>query len=111
MKAIIKATGETVDVVFESSYVKDGVKVSLWTDGKKEYSKDSLNFNDSDMPSEQRMRYELLKISIQGILSCEKIMGGTYITSKENGTSAESLIVKTSLGLVDEAMKQLKGNQ
>ena len=57
------------------------------------------------------MRYELLKISIQGILSCDKIMGGIYITSKENGTSAESIIVKTSLGLVDEAMKQLKGNQ
>ena len=35
MKAKIKATGEIVDVVFESSYVKDGVKVSLWTDGKK----------------------------------------------------------------------------
>ena len=108
MRARVKATGEIVDVVFESSYVKDGVKVSLWTDGKKEYSKDSLDFIDTDMPSEKRMRYELLKISIQGILSCDKIMGGIYITSKENGTSAESIIVKTSLGLVDEAMKQLK---
>ena len=58
---------------------------SLWTDGKKEYSKDSLDFIDSNIPSEQRMRYELLKISIQGILSCDKIMGGIYITSKENG--------------------------
>ena len=44
MKARVKATGEIVDVVFESSYVKDGVKASLWTDGKKEYSKDSLDF-------------------------------------------------------------------
>ena len=59
MKARVKATGEIVDVVFESSYVKDGVKVSLWTDGKKEYSKDSLDFIDTDIPSEQRMRYEL----------------------------------------------------
>ena len=67
MKAIIKATGETVDVVFESSYVKDGV--SLWTDGKKEYSRQSLNFNYSDMPFKQCMRYELAKAAMQGELS------------------------------------------
>ena len=44
MKAIIKATGETVDVVFESSYVKDGV--SLWTDGKEEREKAIKKFRE-----------------------------------------------------------------
>ena len=95
MKAKIKATGEIVDVVFESSYVKDGV--SLWTDGK--YSKDSLNFIDSDMPSEQRMRYELAKAAIQGIISnSNRIINGGAI--KENSNLA--------ISYADEIIKQLK---
>lgn len=36
MKAVVKTTGEIVDVVFENTYVKDGVKISVWTDGKKD---------------------------------------------------------------------------
>ena len=97
MKAIIKATGETVDVVFESSYVKDGV--SLWTDGKKEYSKDSLDFIDSNIPSEQRMRYELTKAAIQGIISnSNRIINGGAI--KENSNLA--------ISYADEIIKQLK---
>ena len=44
MKARVKATGEIVDVVFESSYVKDGV--SLWTDGKKEREKAIKKFRE-----------------------------------------------------------------
>lgn len=97
MKAIIKATGEIVDVVFESSYVKDGV--SLWTDGKKEYSKDSLDFIDSNIPSEQRMRYELTKAAIQGIISnSNRIINGGAI--KENSNLA--------ISYADEIIKQLK---
>ena len=97
MKAIIKATGEIVDVVFESSYVKDGV--SLWTDGKKEYSKDSLDFIDSNIPSEQRMRYELTKAAIQGIISnSNRIINGWAI--KENSNLA--------ISYADEIIKQLK---
>ena len=99
MKARVKATGEIVDVVFESSYVKDWVKVSLWTDGKKEYSKDSLDFIDSNIPSEQRMRYELTKAAIQGIISNSNriINGGTI---KENSNLA--------ISYADEIIKQLK---
>lgn len=102
MKARVKATGEIVDVVFESSYVKDGVKVSLWTDGKKEYSKDSLDFIDTDMPSEQRMMYELAKATIQGILSNSKRIIDE-VAIKENSHLA--------ISYADEIMKQLKGNQ
>ena len=97
MKARVKATGEIVDVVFESSYVKDGV--SLWTDGKKEYSKDSLDFIDSNIPSEQRMRYELTKAAIQGIISnSNRIINGGAI--KENSNLA--------ISYADEIIKQLK---
>ena len=97
MKARVKATGEIVDVVFESSYVKDGV--SLWTDGKKEYSKDSLDFIDSNIPSEQRMRYELIKAAIQGIISnSNRIINGGAI--KENSNLA--------ISYADEIIKQLK---
>lgn len=99
MKARVKATGETVDVVFESSHVKDGVKVSLWTDGKKEYSKDSLDFIDTDMPSEQRMRYELSKAAMQGILS--NLCGS--INREE--------IVKVAIKCADEVIKQLKESE
>jgi hypothetical protein len=99
MKARIKATGEIVDVVFESSYVKDGVKVSLWTDGKKEYSKDSLDFIDTDMPSDRRMRYELVKAVVPTIY---KMLYGKL--SNEN-------IVKDTLEIIDEVIKQLKESE
>ena len=108
MKAKVKVTGEIVDVVFESSYVKDGVKVSLWTDGKKEYSKDSLNFIDTDMPSEQRMRYELAKAAMQGILSSETIMDSLSENSKYSNVALSSIVVKYSRELADEMIKQLK---
>ena len=97
MKARVKATGEIVDVVFESSYVKDGVKVSLWTDGKKEYSKDSLNFNDSDMLSEQRMRYELIKLIIP-----------PYMRNERRAFDSNSQIAYSIVDIVDEIIKQLK---
>ena len=101
MKARVKATGEIVDVVFESSYVKDGVKVSLWTDGKKEYSKDSLDFIDSDIPSEQRMRYELVKSAMQAM--CVDVL------CKPKGV--EKIIASVSLKIANEVIKQLKESE
>ena len=98
MKARVKATGVIVDVVFESSHVKDGVKISVWTDGKKEYSRQSLNFNYSDMPSKQCMRYELTKDIAQGL--CTNLYP---ILNRDYETIAEE-----SIRLADEIIKKLK---
>ena len=98
MKAVVKATGEIVDVVFENTYVKDGVKISVWTDGKKEYSKQSLNFNYSDMPSKRYMRYELTKDIAQGL--CTNLYP---ILNRDYETIAEE-----SIRLADEIIKKLK---
>ena len=104
MKARVKATGEIVDVVFESSYVKDGV--SLWTDGKKEYSKDSLDFIDSDIPSEQRMRYELTKTAMHAILTGDFYKRYTIRDDLQYGGVANEAI-----NIADEIIKQLKERQ
>ena len=103
MKARIKETGKIVEVI-ESN--------NTWYDKLNDeyYLSSDLDFNYYDMPSEQRIKYELLKISIQGILSSNRLMDGIYNISKENNSDVESIIVKTARGLTDEAMKQLKEN-
>ena len=64
MKARIKETGKIVEVI-ESN--------NTWYDKLNDeyYLSSDLDFNYYDMPSEQRIKYELLKISIQGIFMCE----------------------------------------
>ena len=103
MKARIKETGKIVEVI-ESN--------NTWYDKLNDeyYLSSDLDFNYYDMPSEQRIKYELLKISIQGILSSERLMDGIYNNSKESNINKESIIVKIARGLTDEAMKQLKEN-
>jgi len=103
MKARIKETGKIVEVI-ESN--------NTWYDKLNDeyYLSSDLDFNYYDMPSEQRIKYELLKISIQGILSSNQFMNGIFNISNENNFDVESIIVKTARALTDEAMKQLKEN-
>lgn len=109
MKARIKETGEIVNVtnlfddgtaeIGENTYIKVS-QIDMDLDGTEGF----------DMPSEQRIKYELLKISIQGILSSNRLMDGIYNTSKESNIDVESIIVKTARGLTDETIKQFKEN-
>ena len=103
MRARIKETGNIVEVIKSNN---------IWYDKLNDeyYFLSDLDFNCSDMPSEQLMRYELLKISIQGILSSDRFMDGIYNTSKESNIDVESIIVKTARGLTDETIKQFKEN-
>ena len=94
MKAKLKDTGEVVNII------------NLFDDGTAEteyhsYIKVSklifdFDYNDSDMPSENRMRYELSKAAMQGILS--NLCGN--INREE--------IVKVAIKCADEMIKQLK---
>ena len=68
--------------------------------GSASFSLDEVELiNDSDMPLENRMRYELAKAAMQGILS--KLCGS--INREE--------IVKVAIKCADEAIKQLKENK
>ena len=98
MKARVKATGEIVDVtnlfddgtaeIGENNYIKVS-KIYMDLDGT-----DRL-----DMPSEQRMRYELSKAAMQGILS--NLCGS--INSEE--------IVEVAIKCANEMIKQLKESE
>ena len=103
MKARVKATGEIVDVVFlNESVCSDGEKIYIWTDGKRDYLQDKLDFNYSDMPSEQRMRYELTKIAMQSILMRDFYKKHPIPYVQYTELSAESIRI------ADEIIKQLK---
>lgn len=73
MKARVKETGEIIIVEEINS---DGHRNLVYKDCShedgKEYYAYELEFINSDMPSEQRMKYELVKAAIQGILSNSK---------------------------------------
>ena len=98
MKAVVKTTGEIVDVtnlfddgtaeIGENTYMKVS-QIDMGLDGT-----DGL-----DMPSEQRMRYELAKAAMQGGLS------------NSNETMVEMDITKvTSMAIrfADKMIKELK---
>ena len=97
MLAKLKDTGEVVNII------------NLYDDGTAEteyhsYIKVSklifdLDDNDSDMPSENRMRYELAKSAMQGILSN---LCGNIIREE---------IVKVAIKCADEIIKQLKESE
>ena len=103
MKAKLKDTGEVVNII------------NLFDDGTAEteyhsYIKvsklifDFFDFddNDSDMPSENRMRYELAKAAMQGILA------------NPNRSIIDMTIEETSslaIKCADEVIKQLKESE
>ena len=68
--------------------------------GSASFSLDEVELiNDSDMPSENRMRYELSKAAMQGILSN---LCGNIIREE---------IVKVAIKCADEVIKQLKESE
>ena len=109
MKARIKATGNVYRVLQYTDcetirYVelynvetKDNIENKY---GSKTFPLDEVELlNDTDMPSEQRMRYELAKAAMQGIVSnSERIINGNAI--EENSYLA--------ISYADEMIKQLK---
>ena len=97
MKAKLKDTGEVVNII---NLYDDGTAETEYHSYIK-VSKLIFDFddNDSDMPSEKRMRYELAKAAMQGILS--NLCGS--INREE--------IVKVAIKCADEAIKQLKESE
>ena len=94
MLAKLKDTGEVVNII---NLFDDGTAETEYHSYIK-VSKLIFDFddNDSDMPSENRMRYELSKAAMQGILS--NLCGS--INREE--------IVKVAIKCADEMIKQLK---
>lgn len=98
MKARVKATGVIVDVtnlfddgtaeIGENTYMKVS-QIDMDLDGTEGF----------DMLSEQRMRYELSKAAMQGILSN---LCGNIIREE---------IVKVAIKCADEVIKQLKESE
>ena len=97
MKARIKATGEIVNLPDNENIM---VEVRDNYGGRIiKYSINELEIIDenSDMPSEQRMRYELIKYAMPSL-----------IESKYRTSNAVPNIVKDTLEIIDEVIKQLK---
>ena len=106
MKARVKATGEIINIADYSTITLDkcdsyGVPIDYTLDEVEiinEPTQQKLE-SDSDMPSEQRMRYELAKAAMQGGLS------------SSNETMVEMDIAKvTSMAIrfADKMIKELK---
>ena len=97
MLAKLKDTGEVVNII---NLFDDGTAETEYHSYIK-VSKLIFDFddNDSDMPSENRMRYELSKAAMQGILSN---LCGNIIREE---------IVKVAIKCADEAIKQLKESE
>ena len=97
MKAKLKDTGEVVNII---NLYDDGTAETEYHSYIK-VSKLIFDFddNDSDMPSENRMRYELSKAAMQGILSN---LCGNIIREE---------IVKVAIKCSDEMIKQLKESE
>lgn len=96
MKAKLKDTGKVVNVV---SY--HGAP-EMWKNTENDnelYHTLELEFPDSDIPPERRMRYELAKAAMQGILS--NLCGS--INREE--------IVKVAIKCADEMIRQLKESE
>lgn len=97
MKAKLKDTGEVVNII---NLYDDGTAETEYHSYIK-VSKLIFDFddNDSDMPSENRMRYELSKAAMQGILS--NLCGS--INREE--------IAEVAIKCADEVIKQLKESE
>ena len=100
MKAKLKDTGEVVNII---NLFDDGTAETEYHSYIK-VSKLIFDFddNDSDMPSENRMRYELAKAAMQGILA------------NPNRSMIDMTIEETSslaIKCADEVIKQLKESE
>ena len=93
MQAIVKDTGKVINVV---SYKGASEMWQNTQDENELYHTLELEFADSDMPSEKRMRYELAKSAMQGILSNPRCS----ITREK--------IAEIAIKCADEVIKQLK---
>ena len=100
MKAKLKDTGEVVNII---NLYDDGTAETEYHSYIK-VSKLIFDFddNDSDMPSENRMRYELSKAAMQGILA------------NPNRSMIDMTIEETSslaIKCADNLIKELKGSE
>ena len=105
MKARVKATGEIVDVtnlfddgtaeIGENNYIKVS-KIDMDLDGT-----DRL-----DIPSEQRMRYELTKTAMHAILT-----GDFYKRHTIRDDLRYRGVANEAINIADEIIKQLKERQ
>ena len=105
MKVKIKATGEIANIADYSTVRLDkcdsyGVPIDYTFDEVEIINEPTENENgisSPDMPSEQRMRYELIKAAMPSCLE-----------SKYRTGNKISVIVKDALDIVDEVINQLK---
>lgn len=100
MKARVKATGVIVDVKCLDN--------NNWYDKLNDeyYLSYDLDFNSSDMPSEQRMRYELTKTAMHAILTGDFYKRYTIRDDLQYGGVANEAI-----NIADEIIKQLKESE
>ena len=99
MLAKLKNTGKVINVV---SY-KGASEMWQNTENENElYHTLELEFPDSDMPSEKRMRYELAKAALQGILSNSHI-NMVDMTIKDS--------IYLAIECADEIIRQLKESE
>lgn len=97
MEAKLKDTGEVVNII---NLFDDGTAETEYHSYIK-VSKLIFDFddNDSDMPSEKRMRYELAKAAMQGILS------------NPHCSTTREKIAEIAIKCADEVIKQLKESE
>ena len=100
MKAKLKDTGEVINII---NLFDDGTAETEYHSYIK-VSKLIFDFddNDSDMPSERRMRYEIAKAALQGLLS------NSYWSVMDNNTKENSSL---AIECADEVIKQLKESE
>ena len=97
MKARVKATGVIVDVKCLDN--------NNWYDKLNDeyYLSYDLDFNSSDMPSEQRMMYELTKAAISTAYK--------RLTCDWHVETANKIIAKDAIDIAKEIIKQLKESE
>ena len=96
MKARIIATGEIIDVVCQGPCDGFDKHTVIWTDGKRTYYQEQLDFSEKDIDWEQR-RYELAKDVLSGL--------------EVNSESKIESDCKLAIDIADELIKQLKESE
>ena len=99
MKATVKDTGKVINVV---SYKGASEMWQNIQDENELYHTLELEFADSDMPSEKRMRYELAKSAMQGYC---------IALGLEEDSDTYRNIAIGSIRVAEEIIKQLKESE